>query len=175
MKEGVIAANNTAMEFDAHPQGVLHAATRRSGCTASGTSAPYAFPTYGMPKEEEAFFKDWGWMAAPPPEKGGSPGSLTHPIVYVVAADAADPELAVRLLGHASSPTSTPTTPSPRRISASGRSSSRIRATRKPGRSPARREFLEITKFLPNNPQFGELNGIIYAAIQGVEIGPAYG
>ena len=32
-------------------------------------------------------------------------------------------------------------------------------------------EFLEFTKYLPNNPQFGELNGIIYAAIQGVESG----
>lgn len=32
-------------------------------------------------------------------------------------------------------------------------------------------ELLDITKFLPNNPQFGELNGIIYTAIQGVETG----
>ena len=32
-------------------------------------------------------------------------------------------------------------------------------------------ELLKITKFLPNNPQFGELNGIIYTAIQGVESG----
>ncbi|TJW38774.1 MAG: sugar ABC transporter substrate-binding protein, partial [Mesorhizobium sp.] len=32
-------------------------------------------------------------------------------------------------------------------------------------------ELLKITKFLPNNAQFGELNGIIYAAIQGIESG----
>ena len=32
-------------------------------------------------------------------------------------------------------------------------------------------DLLKITKFLPNNAQFGELNGIIYAAIQGVEFG----
>ncbi|MEK1925645.1 MAG: sugar ABC transporter substrate-binding protein, partial [Rhizobium giardinii] len=32
-------------------------------------------------------------------------------------------------------------------------------------------ELLKITKFLPNNSQFGDLNGIIYAAIQGIESG----
>src|SRR5260370_41232557 len=63
---------------------------------------PYAFPTYGLPSDETAFFADWGWIAAPAPKKGGTPGSLTHPIIYAVAAHAADPELAVRLLGHAS-------------------------------------------------------------------------
>ena len=32
-------------------------------------------------------------------------------------------------------------------------------------------DLLEIAKFLPNNPQFGDLNGILYTAIQGVESG----
>ena len=31
--------------------------------------------------------------------------------------------------------------------------------------------MLEITKFLPNNTQFGDFNGILYTAIQGVETG----
>ena len=30
-------------------------------------------------------------------------------------------------------------------------------------------ELLKITKFLPNNPQFGDLNSIIFTALQGVE------
>ena len=30
---------------------------------------------------------------------------------------------------------------------------------------------MEITRFLPNNPQFGDLNGIIFRALQGVETG----
>jgi inositol-phosphate transport system substrate-binding protein len=42
----------------------------------------YAFPTYGLPSDEAAFFADWGWIAAPAPKKGGTPGSLTHPIIY---------------------------------------------------------------------------------------------
>ena len=134
-----------------------------------------AFPTYGLPKDEEAFFADWGWIAAPAAEKGGSPGSLTHPIVYVVAADAADPELAVRLLGHASAAdlnTDHAVTTTHLGIKPEQLEDPRYKEAWPLARAT---ELLKITKFLPNNPQFGELNGIIYAAIQGVEIGPADG
>ena len=101
MKEGVIPANNTAMEFDALRKEFYtgNSAFWMYGIWDLGS---YAFPTYGLPSEEEAFFADWGWIAEPPAEKGGAASSLTHPIVYAVAADAADPELAVRLLALAS-------------------------------------------------------------------------
>ena len=170
VKEGVIAANNTAMEFDAIRKEFYggNAAFWMYGIWDLGT---VAFPTFGIPKEEEAFFKDWGWMAAPPPEKGGSPGSLTHPIVYVVAADAADPELAVRLLGLASSPelnTDHAVTTTHIGIRPEQLEDPRYQEAWTLARAT---EFLEFTKYLPNNPQFGDLNGIIYAAIQGVESG----
>jgi inositol-phosphate transport system substrate-binding protein len=170
VKEGVIAANNTAMEFDAIRKEFYsgNAAFWMYGIWDLGT---VAFPTYGLPKEEEAFFKDWGWIASPPPEKGGSPGSLTHPIVYVVAADAADPELAVRLLGLASSPelnTDHAVTTTHIGIRPEQLEDPRYKEAWTLARAT---EFLEFTKYLPNNPQFGELNGIIYAAIQGVESG----
>ena len=32
-------------------------------------------------------------------------------------------------------------------------------------------ELLKITQFMPNHPDFGRLNGIIYTALQGVETG----
>src|SRR5438270_480074 len=101
VKEGVIPANNTAMEFDALRKQFYtgNAVFWMYGIWDLGT---YAFPTYGLPSDEAKFFADWGWIAAPPPKRGGAPGSLTHPIIYAVAARAADPELAVRLLGHAS-------------------------------------------------------------------------
>jgi inositol-phosphate transport system substrate-binding protein len=130
-----------------------------------------AFPTYGLPSEEEAFFADWGWIAVPAPEKGGSPSSLTHPIVYAIAADVADPDLAVRLLGHASAAdlntdhavTTTHIGIKPEQLEDQryAEAWTLARAT----------EMLKFTKFLPNNSQFGSLNGIIYAAIQGVESG----
>ena len=170
VKEGVIAANNTAMEFDAIRKEFYEgrAAFWMYGIWDLGT---VAFPTFGLPKEEEAFFKDWGWMASPPPEKGGSPGSLTHPIVYVVAKDAADPELAVRLLGLASSPelnTDHAVTTTHIGIRPEQLEDPRYQEAWTLARAT---QFLEFTKYLPNNPQFGELNGIIYAAIQGVESG----
>ena len=170
VKEGVIAANNTAMEFDAIRKEFYggNAAFWMYGIWDLGT---VAFPTFGLPKEEEAFFKDWGWMASPPPEKGGSPGSLTHPIVYVVAKDAADPDLAVRLLGIASSPelnTDHAVTTTHIGIRPEQLEDPRYKEAWTLARAT---EFLEFTKYLPNNPQFGELNGIIYTAIQGVESG----
>ena len=102
VKEGVIPANNTAMEFDA---------LRKEFYTGNA-----AFWMYGI--------WDLGSLRLPDlraAERGGRPSSptgagspsrprrradrrarLTHPIVYAVAADAADPELAVRLLALAS-------------------------------------------------------------------------
>ena len=101
VKEGVIPANNTAMEFDALRKefytgnagllDVRHLGPRDltpSLPTGCRRTRPLSSPTGD------------GSPARLP--KGRFAGSLTHPIVYAVAADAADPELAVRLLGHAS-------------------------------------------------------------------------
>jgi inositol-phosphate transport system substrate-binding protein len=170
VKEGVIPANNTAMEFDALRKEFYsgNAGFWMYGIWDLGT---VAFPTFGIASEEEAFFADWGWIPAPPVEKGGQASSLTHPIIYAVAADVADPDLAVRLLGHASAAdlntehavTTTHIGIRPEQLEDPkyAEAWTLARAT----------ELLEITKYLPNNPQFGELNGIIYSAIQGVETG----
>lgn len=170
VQEGVIPANNTAMEFDAIRQEFYtgNAAFWMYGIWDLGS---YAFPTYGLPEDEEAFFADWGWIAVPAAEKGGSPGSLTHPIIYAVAADAADPELAVRLLGHASA--ADLNTDHAVTTTHLGIRPEQLDDPRYAEAWPLARatELLEITKFLPNNPQFGDLNGILYTAIQGVESG----
>ena len=64
-------------------------------------------------------------------------------------------------------PISTPTTRSRRRISA------QLEDPRYAKVWPLARatELLKITRFLPNNPQFGDLNGIVFRALQGVETG----
>ena len=107
----------------------------------------------------------------PAAEKGGSASSLTHPIVYAVAADAADPELAVRLLGLASA--ADLNTDHAVTTTHLGIKPEQLEDPRYAEAWPLARatELLEITKFLPNNPQFGDLNGILYTAIQGVESG----
>jgi inositol-phosphate transport system substrate-binding protein len=170
VKEGVIPANNTAMEFDALRKAFYtgNAAFWMYGVWDLGT---YAFPTYGLPKDAGGFFADWGWIASPAARKGGHAGSLTHPIIYAVAARAKDPELAVRLLGHASAAdlnTDHAVTTTHLGIKPEQLKDSRYAAAWPLARAT---ELLKITKFLPNNPQFGDLNGIIYIGLQGVETG----
>jgi inositol-phosphate transport system substrate-binding protein len=67
VKEGVIPANNFSMEADALRKEFY---TGNSGFWMYGIwdLGSVAFPTYGLPKEEEAFFKEWGWIAAPAPD-----------------------------------------------------------------------------------------------------------
>ena len=89
----------------------------------------------------------------------------------MVAADAADPELAVRLLGFASD--ADLNTDHAVTTTHLGIKPEQLEDPRYADAWPLARatEFLKITKFLPNNPQFGDLNGILYTAIQGVESG----
>ena len=169
-KEGVIAANLTAMETPA---------ISKEFYTENGAFWMYgiwdlgsvAFPTYGLPSDEAAYFADWGWIAVPPAEKGGSASSLTHPIVYAVASDAADPELAVRLLALASD--AQLNTDHAVTTTHLGIKPEQLEDPRYAEAWPLARasDLLEITKFMPNNPQFGDFNAILYTAIQGVESG----
>jgi inositol-phosphate transport system substrate-binding protein len=158
------------MEFDALRKAFYtgNAAFWTYGIWDLGT---YAFPTYGLPKDEARFFADWGWIAAPAAKKGGQAGSLTHPIIYAVAAHVKDPDLAVRLLGHASD--ADLNTDHAVTTTHLGIKSEQLEDPRYANAWPLARatELLKITKFLPNNPQFGDLNGIIYTALQGVETG----
>ncbi|MEP2742741.1 ABC transporter substrate-binding protein [Bauldia litoralis] len=169
--DGVIPANNTSMEWDAIRAEFYaedNAAFWMYGIWDLGSRA---FPTYGLPEDEEAFFKDWGWIAMPAATKGGKPSSLTHPVIYAIAADTAEPELAVRLLGHASAVdlnTDHAVTTTHLGIKPEQLDDPRYAAAWPLARAT---ELLEVTKFLPNNPQFGDLNGIIYTAMQGVETG----
>ena len=171
VQNGVTPANNTAMEFDAIRAEFYaenNAAFWMYGIWDLGS---YAFPTYGLPKDEAEFGKNWGWTAAPPVEKGGPPSSLTHPIVYAVSAGTEHPDLAVRLLGFASdADLNTDHAVTSTHI---GIKEEQLQDPRYQEAWPLARatELLEHTKFLPNNPGFGDLNRIIYQGLQGVESG----
>jgi inositol-phosphate transport system substrate-binding protein len=171
VENGVIPANNTSMEWDAIRAEFYaenNAAFWMYGIWDLGSRA---FPTYGLPQDEEEFFKNWGWIAAPPVEEGGEPSSLTHPIIYAVSADVEHPELAVRLLGFASdADLNTDHAVTTTHI---GIKEEQLEDPRYQEAWPLARatELLEYTKYLPNNPGFGDLNRIIYQAMQGVETG----
>jgi inositol-phosphate transport system substrate-binding protein len=168
---GVITPNNTAMEFDAVRAEFYQNQNAAFWMYGIWDLGSYAFPTYGLPSEEEAFFADWGWMASPAVEQGGSASSLTHPIIYAVAADTAEPDLVMRLLGHASA--ADLNTDHAVTTTHIGIRPEQLEDPRYAEAWPLARatELLEITKFLPNNPQFGDLSSIIYTALQGVETG----
>jgi inositol-phosphate transport system substrate-binding protein len=171
VENGVIPANNTTMEWDAIRAEFYaenNAAFWMYGIWDLGSRA---FPTYGLPQDEAAFFENWGWIAAPPAEQGGAPSSLTHPIIYAVSADVEHPDLAVRLLGFASdADLNTDHAVTTTHI---GIKEEQLEDPRYQEAWPLARatELLEYTKFLPNDPGFGDLNRIIYQAMQGVETG----
>jgi inositol-phosphate transport system substrate-binding protein len=171
VKAGVIPGNMTAMDVDAI----------RADFYANDNSAfwmygiwdlgSYAFPTFGLPDKEEAFFADWGWIAVPPAERGGRATTLTHPIIYGVAATTKHPDLVVRLLGYASEAklnTDHAVTTTHIGIRPEQLDDPRYQKSWPLARAT---KLLEIAKYLPNNPQFGELNRILFTALQGVEAG----
>ena len=171
IKAGVLAPNNTSMEWDdirAQFYKDNNAVFWMYGIWDLGS---VAFPTFGLPKDEATFFKHWGWVAAPPAVKGGSPSSLTHPVVYIVSAKTKYPDLAVRLLGFASDPdlnTDHAISTTHLGIKPEQLDDPRYKEAWTLAKAT---DMLKFTKFLPNNPQFGDLNGIIYKAMQGVETG----
>ncbi len=79
IKEGVLAPNNTSMEWDAIRADFYKNNNVAFWMYGIWDLGSYAFPTYGLPQDEKAFFKDWGWMAAPAVKKGGEPGQPDPP------------------------------------------------------------------------------------------------
>ena len=128
-----------------------------------------AFPR-GVSQDQDEFFKAYGWTAAPAAEKGGKPGSLTHPIVYAVS-KGDNAELAARVVGFASDASlNTDHAVSTTHL---GIKRSQLDDPRYAEQWPLAMAtpLLEITKFMPNHPDFGTLNQIIYEGLQGVETG----
>ena len=171
VKNGVTPANNTAMEWGDIRKD-FYAGNKTAfwmyGIWDLGSNA---FPSFGVPSDAAGFDKDWGWTAAPPVKKGGKPGSLTHPIVYIVSGKTKNPDLAVRLVGFASA--ADLNTMHALTTTHIGVNKSQANDPEYQKAWPLSRatELLKFTKFMPNHPDFGPLNLIIYKGLQGVEQG----
>jgi inositol-phosphate transport system substrate-binding protein len=169
VQNGVTPSNNTSMEWDFIRDQFYkdnNAAMWMYGIWDLGSNA---FPR-GVPSEQDAFLEQFGWTAAPPSEKGGEAGSLTHPIVYAVA-KGDNAELAARVIGYASDPDLN---------TEHAVTTTHLGINRSQAEDPRYIEqwplllatpLLEITKYMPNHPDFGALNQIIYEGLQGVETG----
>ncbi len=167
---GAAPANNTSLEWDFLRDQFYKENNAFSWMYGIWDLGSNAFPR-GVPDDEEGFFKQFGWVAAPPAVKGGSAASLTHPIVYAVSAKSENAELAARVIGFASDPelnTDHAVTTTHLAINKSQLDDPRY-AEQWALRLAT--PLLEITKFMPNHADFGVLNQIIYEGLQGVELG----
>lgn len=172
-RNGVTPENNTAMSWDeiqtafkqekafAFHQGIWVLPEWQLGDAKGAT----------WPTDREGYFDKIGWIHAPAPEKGGEPTNLSHPIVYVVNPQSANAELAAMLVAFA-------TLPYYNTQHAVGSAHTGI--THGQGSMPAYQEawylqaaspMLERSTFMPNHPDFGRYNGLLFKALQGVETG----
>ena len=166
---GVTPANNTSLDW-----GYIRDQFYKDGNAAMWMYGiwdlgSHAFPR-GVPSDKDAFFESFGWTAAPAAEEGGQPGSLTHPIVYVVSAGEHQ-ELAARVVGFASD--AVLNTDHAVTTTHLGIKRAQLEDPRYIEQWPLALStpLLEITRYLPNHTDFGALNQIIYEGLQGVETG----
>ena len=123
------------------------------------------------PKDREGYFRKVGWLHAPAGIKGGAPANLSHPISYVVNPKSKHAELAAMLVAYATLPyfnTKHAVTTAHTAILHGQRS---MPAYADAWYLEAATPMRARSTFLPNHPDFGRYNGILFKALQGVETG----
>jgi inositol-phosphate transport system substrate-binding protein len=172
-RNGVTPENNTAMSWDeienafkqeksfAFHQGIWNVPEWQLGDAKGAT----------WPTDQEGYFDKIGWIHAPAPEKGGEPTNLSHPIVYVVNPKSPNADLAAMLVAFASLPyyNTQHAVGSAHTGIAHGQAS--MPAYREAWYLQAATPMLGRSTFMPNHPDFGRYNGILFKGLQGVETG----
>lgn len=172
-QNGVTPKNNTAMVWDEIQGGFKQEKTfiYHQGIWAVGEFMLGDAKGATWPKDEEGFFKKIGWFHAPAGAKGGEPKNLSHPIVYIVNPKSAHADLAAQLVAYASLPyynTKHAVTTAHTGILNGQRS---MPDYQKAWYLQAATPMLARSTFIPNHPDFGRYNGILFKALQGVETG----
>jgi inositol-phosphate transport system substrate-binding protein len=172
-RNGVTPENNTAMSWDE-----IQSAFKQEKAFIFHQGV-WALPEWQLgdakgatwPTDEAGYFQKIGWIHAPAPEKGGEPSNLSHPIVYVVNPQSPNAEIAAMLVAFASLPYYN---------TQHAVSSAHTGITQGQLSMPAYQEawylqaatpMLGRSTFMPNHPDFGRYNGILFKALQGVETG----
>lgn len=172
-ENGVTPPNNTAMNWD-EIQGsfktektfIYHQGVWATKEWMLGDAKGATWPT-----DAAGYFHKIGWLHSPAADKGGEAKNLSHPIVYVVNPQSAHPELAAMLVAYASLPYYNVQ-------HAVG--SAHLGITNGEASMPAYQEawyladaqpMLARSTFIPNHPDFGRYNGILFKALEGVETG----
>lgn len=170
---GVTPRNNTSMSWD-EIQGAFkkeEAFIYHQGVWAVGEWMLGDAKGGNWPKDQAGYFKKIGWLHAPAAVKGGKPANLSHPIVYVVNPKSRNAELAATLVAYASLPhfnTKHAVTTAHTAILNGQRS---MPDYANAWYLEAATPLLARSTFLPNHPEFGRYNGVLFKALQGVETG----
>ena len=170
---GVTPKNNTSMTWDEIQGGFKNEQTfiYHQGVWAVGEWMLGDAKGNTWPKDAAGYFKKIGWLHAPAEKKGGQPANLSHPIVYVVNPKSKNAELAALLVAYASLPyynTKHAATTAHTAISNGQRSMPEyVNAWYLQAATP----MLARSTFLPNHPDFGRYNSVLFKALQGVETG----
>ncbi len=172
-KNGVTPPNNTAMNWDEIQGGfktektfIYHQGVWATKEWMLGDAKGATWPT-----DEAGYFHKIGWLHAPAADKGGEAKNLSHPIVYIVNPQSKHADLAAMLVAYA-------TLPYYNVQHAVG--SAHLGITNAEASMPAYKEawyladaqpMLARSTFIPNHPDFGRYNGILFKALEGVETG----
>lgn len=172
-RNGVTPANNTAMSWDE-----IQSAFKQEKAFAY-LHGVWTVPEFQLgeakgatwPTDREGYFRKVGWMHVPAPEKGGTPTNLSHPIVYVVNPQSPHAQLAAKLVAFATLPYY-----NTQHAVSSGHTAILHGQAAMPAYVDAwylqaATALLPRSTFMPNHPDFGRYNGILYKALQGVETG----
>jgi inositol-phosphate transport system substrate-binding protein len=172
-RNGVTPENNTAMSWDE-----IQSAFKQEKAFIFHQGV-WALPEWQLgdakgatwPTDAAGYFDKIGWIHAPAPEKGGEPANLSHPIVYVVNPQSPNAELAAMLVAFASLPyyNTQHAVSSAHTAIAQGQLS--MPAYQEAWYLQAATPMLARSTFMPNHPEFGRYNGILFKALQGVETG----
>jgi inositol-phosphate transport system substrate-binding protein len=172
-QKGVTPKNNTSMSWDE-----IQAAfkTEKAFIFHQGVWAVKEWMVgdakgANWPDDPKFYFHKIGWIHAPAGTKGGQPSNLSHPVVYVVNPKSKNAELAAMLVAFASLPyynTQHAVTTAHTGITNGQRSMPNyVNAWYLDAATP----MLARSTFIPNHPDFGRYNGILFKALQGVETG----
>jgi inositol-phosphate transport system substrate-binding protein len=123
------------------------------------------------PEDPEGYFEKIGWIHAPPAEQGGQPTNLSHPIVYAVNPQSERAELAAQIVALATLPyfNTLHAVDSYHTGVLHGQESMPAYEAIWPLHTAS--ELIERSTFMPNHPEFGRYNGLLFTALQGVETG----
>lgn len=125
----------------------------------------------GWPQDPDAYFKEIGWLHAPPAEKGGEAKNLSHPIVYVVNPASPHKDLAALVVALATQSYFNVQHAVGTSHIAINYGETSMPAYQEAWHLVAATPMLARSTFMPNHPKFGRYNGILFKGLQGVETG----